>query len=172
MKIKRRRDFCCALVFVGIGLAFAWAAGTWPLGHWASPGAGFFGLCLALMLTMLGGGMLFVATTFESPGGDPIGPLGTRTLALLLLAVISFGLALPRLGLISTVLLVVVLASLAAPPTGGFRPRPSTSGRWLRWRGVAANAVLAGAGAWVLCHLLLKLDLPLWPVPLAAWPAL
>jgi hypothetical protein len=169
MKIKRRRDFCCGLFFAGMGLAFAWAAGTWPLGHWSAPGPGFFGLCLALVLAIIGGGMLFVATTFESPGGDPIGPLGLRTLALLLLAVVAFGLALPRLGLIATVLLVVLLASLAAPSSGGFRPRPSASGRWLRWRGVLANAVVSGVAAWVLCHLLLKLNLPLWPLPAAAW---
>jgi|KBSMisStandDraft_5_1062788.scaffolds.fasta_scaffold958607_2 hypothetical protein len=169
MTVKRQRDFCCGLLFVGVGLAFAWFAGTWPLGHWSAPGPGFFGLCLALVLTMVGGGMLFVATTFESPGGDPIGPLGTRTLALLLLAVIAFGLALPRLGLIATVLLVVLIASLAAPEAGGYRLRASPTGRRLRWRGVLLNALVSGVAAWVLCHLLLKLSLPLWPLPLAAW---
>ena len=130
--VKRQRDFCCGLLFVAVGLAFAWFAGTWPLGHWSAPGPGFLGLCLALVLTMVGGGMLFVATTFESPGGDPIGPLGTRTLGLLLLAVFAFGLALPRLGLIATVLLAVVIASLAAPEAGGYRLRASASGRRLR----------------------------------------
>jgi hypothetical protein len=167
--VKRQRDFCCGLLFVGVGLAFAWFAGTWPLGHWSAPGPGFFGLCLALVLTMLGGGMLFVATTFESPGGDPIGPLGTRPLALLLLAVIAFGLALPRLGLIATVLVVVLVASLAALDAGSYRLRASASGRRLRWRGVLLNALVSGVAAWVMCHLLLKLNLPLLPQPLAAW---
>ena len=167
--VKRERDFCCGLLFVAVGLAFAWFAGTWPLGHWSAPGPGFFGLVLALVLTLVGGGMLFVATTFESPGGDPIGPLGTRTLALVLLAVITFGLALPRLGLIATVLLAVLIASLAAPEEVGDRLRPGTAGRRLRWREVLLNAVISGVAAWVLCHLLLKLSLPLWPLPLAAW---
>jgi hypothetical protein len=170
MKIKRQRDFWCGLVFAACGLGFAWAAGTWPLGHWSSPGPGFFGLCLALMLTMVGGGVLFTATTFESVGGDPIGPLGSRPLALLLLAMIAFGLGLPRLGLIPTVLLVVLFASVAAPAHGAFRLRASASGRRLRWRGVLVNAVVSCALAWVLCHLLLKLSVPLWPLPVAAWP--
>jgi hypothetical protein len=169
MKIKRQRDFWCGLLFAALGLAFAWAAGTWPLGHWAAPGPGFIGLCLALVLTLMGGGMLFMATTFESPGGDPIGDLGVRPLALLVLAVVAFGFALPRLGLIATVLLVILLASLAAPAEGGFRLRASRTGRRLRWRGVLANAVLSCVAAWVLCHLLLKLSLPLWPQPLAQW---
>ena len=167
--VKRQRDFCCGLLFVGVGLAFAWFAGTWPLGHWSAPGPGFLGLFLALVLTLLGGGMLFVATTFESAGGDPIGPLGMRTLALVLLAVIAFGLALPRLGLIATVLLVVLIASLAAPGPGGDRPASGLPASRLRWREVLLNAVVSGVVAWVLCHLLLKLSLPLWPLPLAAW---
>jgi hypothetical protein len=167
--VKRQRDFCCGLLFVGVGLAFAWFAGTWPLGHWSAPGPGFLGLCLALVLTMVGGGMLFVATTFESPGGDPIGPLGLRTPALVLLAVVASGLALPRLGLIATVLLVVLVASLAAPAEGGERQRADPSGGRLRWRAVLLNALVSGVAAWVLCHLLLKLSLPLWPLPPAAW---
>jgi hypothetical protein len=170
MKIKRQRDFWCGLAFAACGLGFAWAAGTWPLGHWASPGPGFFGLCLALLLTMVGGGVLFTATTFESVGGDPIGPIGTRPLVLLLLAIVAFPLGLPRLGLIPTVLLAVLLASVAAPADGSFRLRASATGRRLRWRGVLVNAVVSGAVAWVLCHLLLKLNLPLWPLPMAAWP--
>jgi len=170
MKIKRQRDFWCGLAFAGFGLAFAWAAGTWPLGHWAAPGPGFFGLVLALALTMIGGAMLFAATTFESVGGDPIGDLGSRPLVLLLLAIIAFALALPRLGLIPTVLLVVLIASLAAPAGGAFRPRASRGGRRVRWRGVLINAFVSGVAAWVLCHLLLRLDLPLWPRPYGHWP--
>jgi hypothetical protein len=170
MTVKRERDFCCGLLFVGVGLAFAWFSGTWPLGHWSTPGPGFFGLCLALVLTLVGGGMLFIATTFESPGGDPIGPLGARALALLLVAVVGAGLALPRLGLVATVLLVVLLASLAAPPVAEARPRSqATPGRRLRWRGVLLNALVSGIAAWILCHLLLKLRLPLWPLALPAW---
>jgi hypothetical protein len=168
MTVKRERDFCCGLIFAGVGLAFAWFAGTWPLGQWAAPGPGLFGLGLALVLTLVGGGMLFIATTFESPGGDPIGPLGTRALALLLLAVVAAGLALPRLGLVATVLLVVLLASLAAPQV----PRARAAGapaRRLHWRGVLLNALASGIAAWVLCHLLLKLRLPLWPPVLPAW---
>jgi hypothetical protein len=169
MTVKRQRDFLCGLLFVGIGLAFAWFAGTWPLGHWSSPGPGFLGLVLALVLTMVGGGMLFVATTFESPGGDPIGPTGLRTLLLLLVAIVAFGLALPRLGLIATVLLVVLVASLAAPEQGGYRLHASPGGRRLRWRGVLLNALVSGVAAWVLCHLLLKLSLPLLPLAPASW---
>jgi hypothetical protein len=86
------------------------------------------------------------------------------------MAVIAFGVGLPRLGLIPTVLLVVLLASVAAPPDGAFRLRASASGRRLRWRGVLVNAVASCVAAWVLCHLLLQLNLPLWPLPLAAWP--
>jgi hypothetical protein len=126
MKIKRRRDFWCGLV------SPAWARlrvgrGTWPLGHWAAPGPGFFG-CASRSCCDHRRRHAVRRHDVREPGRRPDRPLGSRPLALLLLAMIAFALALPRLGLIATVLLVVLLASLAAPSAAASGPRAAPRG--------------------------------------------
>ena len=175
MKIRRQREFWCGVLFVAVALAFAWAAGTWPLGHPAAPGPGLLGLGLALALTMLGGLVLFMATTIESPGGDPFVPLPARPAMLVLAALLIFGLLLPRLGLVLTVAAGTLLARLAWPLDD---PGPGNSERRTRfglWRAAMLALVVqpfaVACAAWLVCHVLLGLHLPLWPLPLAAWVA-
>lgn len=178
MKIRRQREFWCGVLFVAVGLAFAWAAGTWPLGHWASPGPGFLGLCLALALTMLGGLVLFMATTIESPGGDPFVPLPARPTLLILAALLVCGLLLPRAGLLLTVSAATLLARLSWPlnePRAG-EARAAAGPMRARVMLSVAVALIAQAAAvafavWLVCHVVLKLHLPLWPLPPAAWTA-
>jgi hypothetical protein len=191
MKIRRRREFACGVLFGAVGLAFAWAAGTWPLGREAAPGPGLLGLGLALALTTLSGLVLFMATTIESPNEDPFVPLPARSTVLVLAALLVFGLLLPRAGLVLTVAAGTLLARLAWP----LLPGASASGRATRrratghtpawralWRAVRLHGrawlaallvqpAAAGAAAWLVCHGLLQLHLPLWPRPLATWLA-
>jgi hypothetical protein len=149
MKIKSQKDFWSGLVFIAIGGAFAWGATAYRFGDSAAPGPGFFPLGLGLLLALLGGVVLFTALTIESPGGDPIEGLEWRPLVLLLAAVAIFGAALPRLGLVASLPLLVLLSGLA--------------GDEFRWRDALLNAVVMTTGSWVVFILVLKLPLPLWP---------
>ena len=78
MKIKSQKDFWSGLVFVAIGVAFAWGATTYPLGDAASPGPGYFPFGLGLILALLGGFVLFTSLTVERPGGDRVEGLRLR----------------------------------------------------------------------------------------------
>jgi hypothetical protein len=136
-------------MFVAVGLAFAWGATGYPLVDSAHLGPGFFPLALGLLLALLGAFIVFKSLVLEVEGGDLIGPLAWRPLLVLVAALALFGYALPRLGLLLAIPLLVLTASLAGD---GFRPREAL-----------LNATVLTAGGWAVLHRGLGLNLPLWP---------
>ena len=149
MKIKSQRDFWSGLMFVCVGLAFAIGATNYSMGNSARPGPGSFPLILSVIMAILGGVVLFKALTIETEDGDPVGGMAWRPLIVIVLAIVVFGLALPRLGLLLTVPLLIFIVSQA--------------GDEFRWKEVLANAVVLTVAAWAIFVLGLKLTLPLYP---------
>jgi len=153
VKIKSQRDFWSGLLFLLVGLTFAWGATEYQFGSSAKPGPGYFPFSLGVLLALLGGMVLFKAVTIESAEGDPIGPIAWRPLLVIVGAIALFGLALPRLGLVVTLPLLVFISSLA--------------GDEFHWRDALISAVVLTAGSWVIFVWGLKLTIPVWPVFLA-----
>ncbi|RZJ84282.1 MAG: tripartite tricarboxylate transporter TctB family protein [Massilia sp.] len=150
MKIKSQRDFWSGLMFLVIGVAFAWGSTEYSFGTSARPGPGYFPFGLGILLALLGSFVLFKALTLESEGGDLIGAIAWRPLLVIFAAIVVFGLALPRLGLICTLPLTVLLSSLAS--------------REFHWRDVLISSFVLTAGSWALFILGLKLTIPVWPI--------
>lgn len=153
MKIKSQRDFASGVMFLVIGLAFAFGATAYSFGVSARPGPGYFPLILGVMLALLGAIVLFKALTIESQGGDPIGAIAWKPLLLILGAVVLFGLLLPRLGLFITVPVLVLIASLG--------------GDEFHLKTVVIMAALLAVGCWLAFVQGLGLTIPLWPAFLA-----
>ncbi|MCZ8075929.1 MAG: tripartite tricarboxylate transporter TctB family protein [Paucibacter sp.] len=149
MKIKSQRDFWSGLMFVLVGVVFAWASTEYNFGSSARPGPGYFPFGLGVLLALLGGLVLFKALTLESEGGDPIGPVAWRPLLVITAAIVLFGLALPRLGLALTLPLVIVLASAA--------------GDEFSWKDALLSTVILTVGSWIIFVCGLKLVIPVWP---------
>src|SRR6187431_2425896 len=61
MKIKSERDFWAGMMFLVIGVAFAWGATTYSFGSSARPGPGYFPFGLGVLLALLGALELFKA---------------------------------------------------------------------------------------------------------------
>jgi len=150
MKIKSQRDFVSGLLFLVVGVAFAWGATEYSFGTSARPGPGYFPFGLGILLALLGALVLFKALTLESEGGDPIGDIAWRPLLVIVAAVAIFGIALPRLGLIVTLPLLITLAALAS--------------KEFHWRDVLISSVVLTVGSWALFILGLKLTIPVWSV--------
>jgi len=150
MKIKSQRDFVSGLMFLVVGIAFAWGATEYSFGTSARPGPGYFPFGLGILLAILGAFVLFKALTLESEGGDPIGRIAWRPLLIIVAAVAVFGFALPRLGLICTLPLLITLSALA--------------GSEFHWRDVLISSVVLTLGSWALFIWGLKLTIPVWPV--------
>lgn len=168
MKIKSERDFWSGMMFIVVGVIFAIGATNYSMGPpcppedpcaaslWARmsqlsahPGAGYFPLGLSILLALLGAFVLFKALTIESIGGDPIGGFAWRPLAIIVAAIVVFGLMLEPLGLALTVPVLILISSLA--------------GDEFHWKGVLANAVVLTIGSWAIFVWGLKLTIPLWP---------
>ena len=149
MKIKSQKDFWSGLMFVATGLGFAWGAQFYSFGTSARPGPGYFPLGLGLLLAALGALTLFEALTIETDDGEPVGAFAWKPLGTILVAVILFGLLLPRLGMALTIPVLVVISSLA--------------GDEFHWRDAIINSVVLAVGSWAIFILGLKLVIPLWP---------
>ena len=149
MKIKSQKDFWSGLMFVVMGLGFAAGATNYNFGTSARPGPGYFPFGLGILLAILGALILFKSLTVESEGGDPVGKIGWKPLGLIVLAVVLFGLALPRLGMIISLPMLIFVSSLA--------------GDEFKLKEVLVNMLVLTVGSWLIFIKGLNLVIPLWP---------
>ena len=149
MKIKSEKDFWSGLMFIVVGIGFAWGALNYSFGTSARPGPAYFPFGLGVIQAALGAVLLFKALTFEVEGGDPIGPWPLKQGAIILGAVVLFGLTLPKLGMAIALPLLIGVGSLAS---GEFRIKE-----------VLANCIILTVASWGIFIKGLGLTLPLWP---------
>ncbi|MCA3243162.1 MAG: tripartite tricarboxylate transporter TctB family protein [Rubrivivax sp.] len=149
MKIKSEKDFWSGLMFIAIGVGFAWGASNYSFGSAARPGPAYFPFGLGVILAVLGLFVLFKGLTLDVPGGDKIGGWPFKPWLIILGAVVIFGLALPRLGMIITLPLLIAISSFAS---GEFR-----------WKEVLINVVVLTLGCWLVFIKGLGLTIPVWP---------
>lgn len=154
MKIKSQKDFWSGLMFVATGLGFAAGATSYSFGTSARPGPGYFPFGLGILLAVLGAAVLFKSLTVESEGGDPVGAIPWRPLGLITLSIVLFGLALPRLGMILSLPLLILISSLA--------------GDEFRLKEVIVNIVILTVFSWAIFIKGLNLVIPLWPTFMTA----
>ncbi|HRI17039.1 MAG TPA: tripartite tricarboxylate transporter TctB family protein [Burkholderiaceae bacterium] len=149
MKIKSQRDFWSGLMFVVVGIAFAWGATNYSFGTSARPGPGYFPFGLGILLAALGAIVLFKALTVETAGGDPVGAFAWKPLIFITATVAVFGWALPHLGMAIAIPVLVVVASLA--------------GDEHHWGEAVINAAILTVGSWCIFVWGLGLTIPVWP---------
>jgi len=149
LKIKSERDFWSGLMFVVVGVLFAWGALNYKFGSSARPGPAYFPFGLGVLMAVLGAMVLFKALTIEVEGRDPIGRWAWKPLGTIVFAVASFGWTLPNLGMYIALPLLVVIAAMA--------------GDEFHWKEALVNAAILTAGCWVVFIWGLKLTIPLLP---------
>lgn len=149
MKIKSQRDFWSGLMFIAVGVGFAWGATEYSFGSSARPGPGYFPFGLGLLMAILGAIVLFKALTIETEGGDPVGAFAWKPLIIILGAVALFGFTLPKLGMSISLPLLIIIASLASDE--------------FSWKGAIINAVVLTVGSYFIFIKGLSLTIPLWP---------
>ncbi len=149
MKIKSQKDFWSGLMFITVGIAFAWGSTGYTMGASARPGPGFFPFGLGVLMALLGGLVLFKALTIEVEGGGAIGRWAWKPLLVIAGAVFIFGWGIPHLGLFVALPLLVVGSALA--------------GSEFRWRDALASCIVLTAGSWFIFIWGLKLTIPLLP---------
>lgn len=149
MRIHSQKDFWSGLMFLLVGLGFAWGATSYSFGSSARPGPGYFPLGLGLLLAVFGVIVLMKGLAKQSTDGEPIGGIAWRPIAWVIAAVAVFGFALPGLGMMVAVPLLVLMSSLA--------------GDEFKLTEVLINIVVLTVGSWLIFIKGLALVIPLWP---------
>ena len=157
MNIKSQKDFFSGLMFMGVGLAFAWGATTYSVGQGARMGPGYFPLYLGVLMAILGAAITFSSLVVESVGGDKVGKWAWKPLFFIILANLLFGvllaglpsLRIPAMGLIAAIYVLTFIASMAEPG-------------W-KVKNTFILATILAAGSYVAFIMALKLQIQVWP---------
>lgn len=110
------KNLLVGLIFVGIGIAFGYAASGYAIGTLLRMGPGYFPLILAAILILLGG-TIFVQALFSGPDEVAIGRIPWFGIFLLCGALIFFGLTVRGLGLMPSLFITVFLSAFASSKT-------------------------------------------------------
>ena len=157
MGIKSQKDFFSGLMFMVVGIAFAWGATNYKLGDGARMGPGYFPLLLGVLMTILGAVITFQAMVVETEGGDKIGSWAWKPLFFVIAANLLFGLLLgglpsiklPAMGMIAAIYALTMVAALA--------------GDEFKLKEVLVLATVLAIMSYLAFIVLLKLQFPVWP---------
>jgi len=158
VNIKSQKDFFSGLMFMTVGVAFAWGASGYTIGNGARMGPGYFPLALGVLLTLLGGVITFKALVVETVDGDKIGSFAWKPLVFIILANLVFGamigglpsIHLPPMGLIVGIYALTFIASMA--------------GDRFNLKETVALATILAVLSYLAFIKLLNLQFPVWPV--------
>ncbi len=157
MRIKSQKDFFAGLLYLVVGVGFAWGATNYSIGSGARMGPGYFPLMLGILLALIGVIVMFRALVVETPDGDPIGKWAWRPLVFIIAANLLFGillggwqlLGLPAMGLIIAIIVLTIVASMAG-----------TEFKWLEVIILGVLLAVLSYGAFVYG---LSLQFQVWP---------
>jgi hypothetical protein len=157
VNLKNQKDFFSGLLFISVGLGFAWSASHYSIGNAAKMGPGYFPLLLVALLTVLGGVVIFKALVFETEDGGRMAPWAWRPVGLIVLANLVFGALIGGLSLLGLPPMGLVLAIFAATLVS------AKAGSTFRWKEVLVLAVVLALGSTLCLIVLLKLPIAIWP---------
>ncbi len=157
MKIKSQKDFFSGLMFMAVGVAFAWGATNYSIGEGARMGPGYFPLVLGILLAAIGVFTVFESLVVETEDGEKIGGFAWKPLFYIIASNVIFGimlggipkLGIPAMGLIVGIFALVFVASLA--------------GDEFKAKEVAILSVALAVLSYCAFILLLNLQFPVWP---------
>jgi hypothetical protein len=157
VKIKSQKDFFSGLMFMGVGVAFAWGSTSYSVGTGARMGPGYFPLMLGILLAILGSAIAFKALVVETENGDKIGAWARRPNGFIIGANVLFGILLgglpsiklPAMGMVVAIYGLTIVASLA--------------GERFKLKEVLILATILTVGSYLAFIKLLNLQFPVWP---------
>lgn len=157
MNIKSQKDFYSGLLFLVIGLGFAWGATYYNMGTGARMGPGYFPRMLGFLLAGIGALVVFESLTIKTPNGDKIGSWAWKPLTFIILSNLAFGvmlgglpsIGLPAMGLMVAIVVLTIVSSLA--------------GDEFKLKEVLILALILAVMSYLAFVMLLKLQFPVWP---------
>lgn len=157
MKIKSQKDFYSGIMFLAVGVAFAWGATNYTIGEGARMGPGYFPLMLGIVLAIIGAFVIFESLVVETEDGEKIGKFAWKPLFFIIFANVLFGVMIgglpaigfPSMGLIVGIYVLTFVAALA--------------GEEFKLKEVAILATFLAILSYGAFVWLLSLQFPVWP---------
>ena len=157
MRIKSQKDFFAGLLFLALGVGFAWGATTYNVGTGARMGPGYFPLMLGIVLAIIGAVEIFKASVIETETGDKVGKFVWRPVGFIVGANLAFGILLgglpsikvPAMGLIIAIFALTFIAAKA--------------GTQFKFKEVFILSCILAVGSYLTFILMLKLQIQVWP---------
>ena len=110
VRVKSPQDLGAGAVFVLIGVAGLYFGRELSFGTAARMGPGYFPTLLSILILAIG---IIVAIRGLTTGGPPIEPVQLRPIAMIIAAILIFGVLIDVVGLVLTALLLTVFAAYA-----------------------------------------------------------
>jgi len=153
LRIRSQKDFASGLMFILVGLSFSFVARGYSMGTAAKMGPGYFPFWLGIVLAILGALVLWGSLSSKAEN-DQLARWDLKILLWILGSVVLFGLLLKPLGMVLSVVVLVLVSSMASHE--------------FSWKGAVLNAiilVIISLGAFVYG---INLQMPVWPAFLAS----
>lgn len=157
MRIKSQKDFFAGLLFLALGVAFAWGATTYNVGTGARMGPGYFPLMLGVVLAVMGAVEVIKSMVVETETGDKVGKFVWRPVGYIVAANLAFGvllgglpsIKLPAMGLIIAIFALTIISARA--------------GSEFKWKEILILSAILAVGSYLTFILMLKLQIQVWP---------
>ncbi|NYT62579.1 tripartite tricarboxylate transporter TctB family protein [Alcaligenaceae bacterium] len=148
MRIRSKQDLWSGIMFLGVGVFFAWGASSYQMGTAARMGPGYFPFWLGVVLALLG---VIITLTAVAPNTEDseIDKFDWRIVGLVVGSVILYGVLLEPLGVYLSTFILVVVSSLA--------------GHDFNWKVSVANGIFLVVFSYLAFVKGLGLIFPLWP---------
>lgn len=148
MRVRNRRDFWSGAMFSVFGVAFVISSQEYEMGTPARMGPGFFPAMLGVLLALLG---LAVIWRSAARGAERarVDAIGWRKPIRILVSILLFALALPYLGMVVAIALLIGVGASASHE--------------FRWKETLVSIVILLALSWLVFVRGLALQFPVWP---------
>ena len=147
-KVRNQKDFWSAVMFVVFGLLFMVWSADYQVGTAQRMGPGYFPMVLGALLVGLGV-LVGLPSIRRNAVSTRVDAIGWRGLVIILGSVMLYGVLLPRLGFVVSLVLLIVLTSMAT--------------REFTWKATLASVAVLAAGSYVVFVKGLGLQFPVWP---------
>ena len=148
MQVRNKQNFWSGVMFIVLGLAFAWKSTEYSMGTAARMGPGYFPFWLGIIMAILGA-IILLSSLHKKAEETVITKFDFKSVAIITASVVVFAFLLQPAGLIISMIVLVIISALAAHDHS--------------WKVTIANAIFLT----VLCYLSfvvgLKLVFPIWP---------
>lgn len=148
MQLRNKQDFWSGVMFIVLGLAFAWKATSYSMGTAARMGPGYFPHWLGILMAILGA-VVLLSSIRKKAEEVSVDRFDFRILAIIIGAVLTFAFTLRPLGLIAALFLLVTISSLASHEHS--------------WKVSILNALFLMLLCWLSFVKGLGLVFPIWP---------